>query len=173
MEAENKNQKEQNKKVSENKKTPHKAKYLEWVKNSIVRMEKYSVRAKELSVLMVAVSWCVLDSKEYELHIFFGMFILVCMFWYQSSSYRYNKQVYHNIYDEVATKKEITNRDFFRLTPEDEDYRKAGFVISVMFCSGECLFFTLLQIANAFFAFSWDDLGKLFRLGESCCCPFC
>lgn len=76
-------------------------KYLELIQNSISRMADSSFRVKQLSMVTLGASWGLLNREEFSLHIFVGMCILVCVFWYQSSFYLRCERMYRNIYDRV------------------------------------------------------------------------
>lgn len=148
-------------------------KYLELIQNIISRMADSSFRVKQLSLVTLGASWGLLSREEFTFHVFVGMCILVCAFWYLSSFYLHRERMYRNIYDRVVSDSSAKSLMDFRLTPTAEDRQRAEWLILVMIRPTEVCFFLALLLANVFFAFSWEDICSLFRCGKCCCCPCC
>lgn len=146
-------------------------KYLELIQNIISRMADSSFRVKQWSLVTLAAAWGLLNRTEYIFHIFLGMCILACVFWYLSSFYLRCERMYRYIYDKVVSDFSEKSLMDFRLTPTAEERQRAGLLILVMIRPTELCFFMALLIANVFFAFSWEDICSLFQCGKCCCCP--
>lgn len=148
-------------------------KYLELIQKIISRMAESSFRVKQLSLVTLAASWGLLNRTEYVFHIFMGMCILTCAFWYLSSFYLRCERMYRNLYDRMVSDFSEKSLMDFRLTPTIEDRQRVGLLIQVMIRPTELCFFLALLTANVFFAFSWEDIRSLFQCGKCCCCPCC
>ena len=103
--------------------------YLKQIQNIVSRMSESSFRVKLLSLVTLAASWGLLNRTEYVFHIFMGMCILTCAFWYLSSFYLRCERMYRNIYDRVVSDSSEKSLMDFRLTPTIEDRQRVGLLI--------------------------------------------
>ncbi len=147
-------------------------KYLIMIQNIISRMADSSFKVKQFSLLTLGAAWGLMGREEQIFQIFWGMSILIVVFWYLSSFYLRCERMYRSIYDEVIKPTGEFKRPKFSLTPTERDRENAGLIIAVMLRSTELYFFAALQIANVCFAFSWEEISSFFS-ESCCCCPCC